>query len=218
MSRVALHCDTKHKTYNNGTKTRTRAPSPKPLFYKTALLQEPFSAPFLNGLFSKGYSRGKTAHLGIRGNGPLRSENGPLRRGNASLRLMGSFRAPRRGGKRPLKKGPIEEVYDFCFLSTNARTPSHGVRFAIVLLIYLFQGIAIYRVVPSEKALLRSFFILGRGVADKLPSGGYHAKGGYRSYSLAYCGGMGPYVLQICLSPYSRSRTFRANEFGLVSS
>ena len=51
-----------------------------------AVGQEPLSAPFLNGLFSRGFSRGKratkefgeTAHTGIRGNGQLRSGNGPL--------------------------------------------------------------------------------------------------------------------------------------------
>ena len=55
--------------------------------------QEPLNAPFLSGLFSTGFSRGKTAHQGIRGNSPLRSENGPLRRGNAPLMLMGSFQS-----------------------------------------------------------------------------------------------------------------------------
>ena len=44
----------------------------------TLIIQEPVNAPFLNGLFSMGFSRGKTAHQGIRGNGPSRSENGPL--------------------------------------------------------------------------------------------------------------------------------------------
>ena len=33
--------------------------------------QERLNEPFLNGLFSMGFSRGKTAHSGIRGNGPL---------------------------------------------------------------------------------------------------------------------------------------------------
>ena len=42
------------------------------------------------------------SHLRIRGNGPLMSENIPIRKGNAPLALMGSFRAPRHGGKRPL--------------------------------------------------------------------------------------------------------------------
>ena len=64
--------------------------------------QAPLNAPFLNGLFSRRFPRGKTAHEGIRGNGPLRSENSPLRMGNAPLTLMGSFRAPHHGGKRPL--------------------------------------------------------------------------------------------------------------------
>ena len=50
--------------------------------------QEPLNAPFLNGLFSRGFSRGKTAHYAIRGNSPLRPENGPLRRGNGPLRLF----------------------------------------------------------------------------------------------------------------------------------
>ena len=34
------------------------------------LIQEPLNAPFLNGLFSRGFSRGETAHQGIRDNGP----------------------------------------------------------------------------------------------------------------------------------------------------
>ena len=51
---------------------------------------------------SRGFSRGKPPNQGIRGNGPLRSENGPLRRGNAPLTLMGSFRVPRHGEKWPL--------------------------------------------------------------------------------------------------------------------
>ena len=56
---------------------------------KVDVSQEPLNAPFLKkGLFSRGFSRGKTAHEGIRGNDPLRSENGPLRRGNAPLTLM----------------------------------------------------------------------------------------------------------------------------------
>ena len=52
--------------------------------------QEPLNGPFLNGLFSRWLLRGKTAHEGTRG-------NGPLRRGNALLRQMDSFRAPRNG-------------------------------------------------------------------------------------------------------------------------
>ena len=56
-----------------------------------ATKQEPLNAPFLNGLSSSGFSRGKTAHEGIPGNGPLRRENGPLRRGNAPLTPMGGF-------------------------------------------------------------------------------------------------------------------------------
>ena len=56
-----------------------------------ASIQEPLNAPFLNGLFSRGFSRGKTAHQGIPKNGPLRSENGPLRTGNAPINANGQF-------------------------------------------------------------------------------------------------------------------------------
>ena len=44
------------------------------LFFDLLLAsQEPPHAPFLNGLFSRGFLRGKTAHAGIRGSGPLRA-------------------------------------------------------------------------------------------------------------------------------------------------
>ena len=56
--------------------------------------QERLHAPFLIGMFSRGFSRGKTAHSGKR---PIKVRNGPLRRGNAPLTLMGSFRAPCHG-------------------------------------------------------------------------------------------------------------------------
>ena len=52
--------------------------------------QEPLNVP-LNGLFSRGFSRGKTAQQAIRGHGPLRLESGPLRRGNGPSRLIGLF-------------------------------------------------------------------------------------------------------------------------------
>ena len=51
------------------------------------------------------------AHSGIRGNGPLRSENGPLWKGNAPLALMGSFQAPHHVENGPSKKAH-EEVYE----------------------------------------------------------------------------------------------------------
>ena len=64
--------------------------------------QEPLNGPFLNALFSGGFSRRKMAHSGTQGNGRLRSENGPLRRGNAPLRPTGCFLAPCNGEKQPL--------------------------------------------------------------------------------------------------------------------
>ena len=54
------------------------------------------------------FQEGKRAIKARRGNGPLRRENGPLRRGNAPLTLMGSFRAPHHGRKRPPLKRPIK--------------------------------------------------------------------------------------------------------------
>ena len=57
------------------------------LFPSRDSIQEPLNAPFLNGLFSNGFS---TWHNGPlrrnRGNAPLRVEHGPLRRGNGPLR------------------------------------------------------------------------------------------------------------------------------------
>ena len=55
---------------------------------------------FFMGCFPGRFSRVKTTHYGIRGNGPLGRGNGPLT-------LMGSFQAPRHGGKRPLQKGSL---------------------------------------------------------------------------------------------------------------
>ena len=40
-----------------------------------------------------------------------RPENGPLSTGNGPLWLMGSFRTPRHGGKRPLSKGPLRGLF-----------------------------------------------------------------------------------------------------------
>ena len=70
--------------------------------------QERLNAPFLNRLFAREYSRGKTAHQGIRGNGPLRSENGPLRRGNPPLRVMGCFPGTSSWWKTAPLKRPIK--------------------------------------------------------------------------------------------------------------
>ena len=66
------------------------------------LFKNLFMPLFLMGCFPGDFQEGKRPIKAFGENSPLRSENGPLRRGNALLALMGSFRAPNHGGKRPL--------------------------------------------------------------------------------------------------------------------
>ena len=67
------------------------------------------NAPFLDGLFSRGISRGK--------NGPLRrSGRWPIKVGKRRIeerKRPGLFSGTRHDGKRPSKKAH-EKVYDFC--------------------------------------------------------------------------------------------------------
>ena len=74
--------------------------------------QEPLTAPSLHGPFSRGFSRGRTAQQGIRGNGPLRSENEPLRikEGKRPTMVNGLFSCTPPCWKTAPLKGPTKEA------------------------------------------------------------------------------------------------------------
>ena len=48
-------------------------------------------APFLGGLFSRGFSRGKTAHEGVQGNGLFRRGKQPIKEGKRPINANGRF-------------------------------------------------------------------------------------------------------------------------------
>ena len=56
---------------------------------------------FLMGCFPGDFQEGKRPIKAF-GKRPMKVGKRPIKEGNAPLTLMGSFRAPRQGGKRPL--------------------------------------------------------------------------------------------------------------------
>ena len=91
------------------------------------LIQEPLNAPFLNGLFSSGFSRRKTAPYRTKSvKRPIKVGKRPINEGKRPIKakvlvgvsvgsLMGCFRAPppwRKTAplKRPIKRSMINDV------------------------------------------------------------------------------------------------------------
>ena len=98
----------------NSQSTRQDMGTTKLMVWLSRVSQGPLNVPFLEkrAVFQR-ISRGKTAlrHSGQRPTKiekrPVKVRNGRLRGGNAPLSPMGTFRALRHGGKRPLKKGSL---------------------------------------------------------------------------------------------------------------
>ena len=98
--------------------------------------QEPLNAPFLNGLFSSGFSRRKTAPYRTKSvKRPIKAGKRPINEGKRPIKakvlvgvsvgsLMGCFRAPptwRKAAplKRPIKRSIMDPIDGFLFPVTG---------------------------------------------------------------------------------------------------
>ena len=85
------------------------SPTVSPFFPWTGRYQEPLNAPFLNGLFSKGFQEGK-GPLRYSGKRPIKVGRWPIKEWKRPIKATGQFSGtPKENG--PSKKAH-EEVYE----------------------------------------------------------------------------------------------------------
>ena len=77
-------------------------------------LKEPLNAPFLNGLFSRGFSRGKNDPLRPSGKRPMKVGKRPIKEGNRPINANGQFSCTPPRWKTALLKRPIKRSMMLC--------------------------------------------------------------------------------------------------------